>query len=93
MLGSLERTSALVALVRDQGTSLYPLGLAAGTQETHIAWGHRMVRLQRVEERQLGCGSVRNPVVQDLGFSHQELTFLEKIAIALRTCRELWGEM
>ncbi len=37
LLGSLERRPALAALVRDQETTSYPVGLAAGIKETHIS--------------------------------------------------------
>lgn len=82
-LGSLERKFALAVLVRDQS---YPVGLAAGMQETHMALEHRTVRLESVER---GCVSFHG--VARCLHSQKELPFLE-IAIVLQICRGLWDE-
>ncbi len=49
-----------------------------------------MVHLQ-VEEMQPGYGSFQIQAVGSL-CPHQDIPIFGKIAIALRTCRELWGD-
>lgn len=67
-----------------------PVDLVVDKQETYIAWEHRTVRLEMVEQ---DCGSFDNQAAAGYSHSQQELPFFEKIAIALRTCQERCGHL